>query len=959
MKFWDVVLITASSERQAELYRDEIQRRSLSGMLPGETQFLVVPDPAGRRVGSGGATINALGVLGKDREWWSQHKALLVHSGGDSRRLPQYSPGGKLFGVLPSRTQPRGTTTVFDETMMLSTPWAEHIPNGLLVASGDVVLKFDANHVQWDRPGVTGVAMRLEAETGSHHGVYVVGEREEVYTFLQKPSPSEVKAAGGMLEDGRVAVDIGLLRFDAAMTAELTELAAFKTLPAVDLYDQITRGLTGQWKPESNTGLFWRELERILRSHDRPVGFHCSVVEGEFIHAGTTRSFRSIAAGSGGVLDSVISGTCKVGHDAVILECDLSGPVYASRGAILHGLTGLTGTVEVPEDTVVHQLPVEQPDGSGWVIRAYGVEDNPKLAIEKATWFNRPILETLERLKLRVDEIWGAGEEQTLWNAALFPVTSPDDAWLCARWMMGYASVYDLNRWRSARRLSLAESARWADGKALAEARSHRLQGIWHDTAVELAESGADLRPLLANLPGLGPAAAAGRSLRARAEELRKGNPEDLTHAACHFMQATRLLERGGFDQEARSAESEAFACIQEAVRKGVSDDAGPVPSHWKYERVHVSAPPRIDLGGGWSDTPPFCFDWGGTVLNCALEIDGTYPIETEIQRIDEPVIRCFADTQAGAAEYRTAEDLTEPCGPGSVFSIPRAAMQLHGIPVEGRSLSETLTSLGGGLEIRCHVQLPIGSGLGTSSILAATVIRALAVMSGRTLGDHALSEAVMQLEQRMTTGGGWQDQAGGIFPGAKLLITGPGLRQRIRVQPVAWSDERQSEFCQHMVLYNTSIQRMAKDLLRQVVSRYLARETATIQVLHSIKTLAVEMSYAMVEGDWKHLGELLNRHWQLNQILDPNTANAPINAILDRARPYIHGAKLAGAGGGGFLMLLARDPEAAAALRTVLEREAPERGGVVSYRIASEGLRVHAGGEAMDGEKPLVRVEI
>ncbi len=107
----------------------------------------------------------------------------------------------------------------------------------------------------------------------------------------------------------------------------------------------------------------------------------------------------------------------------------------------------------------------------------------------------------------------------------------------------------------------------------------------------------------------------------------------------------------------------------------------------------------------------------------------------------------------------------------------------------------------------------------------------------------------------------------------------------------------------------------MAKDLLRQVVARYLARETATIQVLHSIKTLAMEMSYAMAEGDWKHLGELLDRHWQLNQVLDPNTANAPINAILDRARPYIHGAKLAGAGGGGFLMLLARDPEAASGI--------------------------------------------
>jgi fucokinase len=168
-------------------------------------------------------------------------------------------------------------------------------------------------------------------------------------------------------------------------------------------------------------------------------------------------------------------------------------------------------------------------------------------------------------------------------------------------------------------------------------------------------------------------------------------------------------------------------------------------------------------------------------------------------------------------------------------------------------------------------------------------------------------------------------------------------LRQRIRVQPVTWTEARRAEFCQHMVLYNTGIQRVAKDLLRQVVSRYLARETATIQVLHSIKTLAVEMSYAMAEGDWKHLGELLDRHWQLNQVLDPHTANAPINAILERARPFIYGAKLAGAGGGGFLMLLARTKEAAGALRAALSHEA---GAVVPYRIAEEGLRVQTHGD-------------
>ena len=945
MKHWDVVIITASSERQAEVYRDEIERRRLSGMVPVETEFLVVPDPGDRRAGSGGATIHALGVLGKDRAWWNAHRTLLIHSGGDSRRLPQYSPGGKLFGVLPSRTRPRATTTVFDETMQLSGAWAARIPNGLLVAAGDVVLRFDAGQVRWDRPGVTGVAMRLAMEIGSHHGVYVVGAGGQVYTFLQKPTAAEVKSAGGILEDGRVAVDIGLLRFDAELAASLTELAECKPLAALDLYDQFTRGLTGEWTPDLDAGPFWRKLAAILHDAERPTQFHCSVVDGEFIHAGTTRSFRELATGLGGVLDSAIGGECKAGHESVILECDLDGSVYASRGAILHGLTGLSGPVEVPEDTVVHQLPVDDGGINGWVIRAYGVEDDPKQTLKKATWFNRPILETLALLGLSREEVWPAGDEPTLWSAALFPVTTADEAWACARWMMGYASGYDAARWRSTRRLSLARSAQCADAKVQAEARNHRLQGIWQDTAFELAEQGADLRPLLANLPGLASAAAVGRSLIAHARELSKASPENLTQAASHLMQASRLLGCAGFEHEAAAAEADAFRRIQDAVREGAAAQQASAPTPWRFDRVHVSAPPRIDLGGGWSDTPPFCFDWGGTVLNCALEINGGYPIETEIQRIAEPLIRCRVDGHGQVAEYRTTEELLEPCGPGSLFSIPRAALQLHGLAVKGQRLESTLRALGGGLEIRSQVRLPIGSGLGTSSILSATVMRALAAISGQQQSDHALSEVVMQLEQRMTTGGGWQDQAGGIFAGAKLLITGPGLVQRIRVQPVVCTDERLEEFCDRLLLFDTGIQRMAKGLLQQVVSRYLARETATIQVLHSIKTLAVEMSYALAEGDWPHLGALLDRHWKLNKVLDPNTANAPINAILDQARPWIHGAKLAGAGGGGFLMLLARDPDAAAALRGVLSaHRAAGQGAFVSYRIAREGLRVKTG---------------
>jgi fucokinase len=165
-------------------------------------------------------------------------------------------------------------------------------------------------------------------------------------------------------------------------------------------------------------------------------------------------------------------------------------------------------------------------------------------------------------------------------------------------------------------------------------------------------------------------------------------------------------------------------------------------------------------------------------------------------------------------------------------------------------------------------------------------------------------------------------------------VTSGPGLRQRLRVEPIRWSAEREREFSQRLVLYNTGIQRMAKNLLRQVVARYLAREGDTVQALHGIKTLATEMAFAMRDGEWDYLGDLLDRHWRLNQILDPHTTNAPIDNLLARVRPFVSGAKLAGAGGGGYLILLARDPEAAAALRR-------ELGEVESAAIAEQGLRV------------------
>ncbi|QOY87376.1 bifunctional fucokinase/fucose-1-phosphate guanylyltransferase [Paludibaculum fermentans] len=979
--WWDAVVVTAGSARQAEKYSEEIVRRRMEGRLPAGVLYLTAPDLDDSRLGSGGATLNALRILAeatlvqeqpwKDslESWWGRRRVLIIQGGGDPRRLPQYALSGRLFAPLPAHTPWGGPSTAFDEILASSTAWAARIRSGLVVCAGDVLIDLDDSALSWDRPGIRGAAIIQPAERAAEHGVYSIDESGRVYAFLSKPTRAEMAAAGALTPDGQAAIDTGLLAFDAAACARLSELAGVRysfgrwladqgiltaiggERPFIDLYQHVTTSLTGQWAPAANAPAALRHLALALQG----LPFHCSLVPGRLQHIGSDGALQGVAlrdAGLAGVysgqrrtgsiaasgvesagvvVDSVFSAGCRLDSGAMAIECNLDVPVRAAQGAVLRGLTGLSSAIEIPEGVIVHQIPVTRAGGASCVVfQVYGVADHPERLITNgsATWFGRPMGQVLADLELDTELVWadvpvGA---RSLWNAGLFGCSDLESAWTCAQWLMGlHPPGFSAVGWKAMAKLSLEASEQRADAAALAEARVARMQTGWRRTAMELARDGSDIRPMLALSPGIPALAATGRALCADALSLEDGK---LTEAASRHFQASLFLGQAGLAEEAGQAHAAAFRCVRSAVE--AATPAGGVPLltdvEPRYREVRVAAPPRIDLGGGWSDTPPFCFDWGGTVLNMSLALDGRYPIRTSVRVLDEPVVRCFAD--GALVEYQSVDEVRQPPAPGDPFSIPRVALRMLGWN-------------GLGLEIRTSVDLPMGSGLGTSSILAATVLRALAELAGHTPSDAELSDQVMTLEQRMTTGGGWQDQAGGIFPGAKLISTGPGLRQRLRVQPVGWSAERQQEFQRRFVLHYTGIRRIAKGLLTQVVGGYLAREVAVVQVLHSIKTLAVEMAYALREGEWGYLGELMQRHWLLNQQLDPHTTNAPINQMLGELQPYLAGAKLAGAGGGGFLMLLAKDEEAAGQVRALLGGVG---GRVYEYEIAEEGLRVERG---------------
>lgn len=108
-----------------------------------------------------------------------------------------------------------------------------------------------------------------------------------------------------------------------------------------------------------------------------------------------------------------------------------------------------------------------------------------------------------------------------------------------------------------------------------------------------------------------------------------------------------------------------------------------------------------------------------------------------------------------------------------------------------------------------------VGSGAATLQVL------------GQEPGHAALIARTSLLEQRMTSGGGWQDQVGGITPGVKLIRTQPGLEQIPRLQWSVFGGAGQtSQVLQNrLLLYFTGQERLAKNILQNVVGRYLARE--------------------------------------------------------------------------------------------------------------------------------------
>ena len=223
-------------------------------------------------------------------------------------------------------------------------------------------------------------------------------------------------------------------------------------------------------------------------------------------------------------------------------------------------------------------------------------------------------------------------------------------------------------------------------------------------------------------------------------------------------------------------------------------------------------------------------------------------------------------------------------------------------------------------------------------SVILAVINRVL----GRALSQTELFHGVLRLEQKLTTGGGWQDQIGGSVGGLKLITTEPRMvpDATIRYVPADVLDPHQNGG--QTLLYYTGITRLAKNILQQVVGRYLDRDREAMRVLRGLHEIAPQVAEALARKDLAEFGALIDQVWDLNKRLDPDSSNAQIEEMLARVRPWIHGAKLLGAGGGGFLLLICRSAEDAAQVRSQLQDHPPnDRARFFDFAVSRDGLGV------------------
>ncbi len=358
--------------------------------------------------------------------------------------------------------------------------------------------------------------------------------------------------------------------------------------------------------------------------------------------------------------------------------------------------------------------------------------------------------------------------------------------------------------------------------------------------------------------------------------------------------------------------EKKSFSCVREMVIDGtVTNSFSDFTPNIRQEKVEVNLPLRINWGGTWTDTPPYCLENGGAVVNAAININGVPPVHVVLEKVAGPRVILEYSDSGYRREYENINELSNLSDPLDPFILLKSSLAVCGlIQISGLKPSPDIFKiLHGGIYLSAGVVgIPKGSGLGTSSILLAACVKGISDFIGCELTQAELYRRVLLAEQMMNTGGGWQDQAGGLTEGIKLIFSGPGYKQEIKcdvlMAPKAFLLELNTRFC----LVYSGQRRVGKTILREIMGGYIRSDPVFLDALSEIYSLAIKMKDNIESGNTKDFIDNLNSQTDITCKLDTGYINERIKSIFDVCADMTAGKMICGAGGGGFIQFILKE---------------------------------------------------
>ena len=824
-------------------------------------EYFCTCDPIGHRLGSGGGTT---WLLQQAADWLGGERCIILHAGGQSKRLPSYAVSGKILAPIPVFRWERGqrlSQTLLDLQLPLYERMMEAAPKRLrtMIVSGDVYIRAAERIGAIPDADVVCYGLWLDASIAKDHGVFVSDRRTPnvLKMMLQKPSTERLSA---LLKDHFYLTDIGIwLLSDRALEllrkrSENSENSTFP-LKEYDLYSEFGCALGTQPAIDDP------ELGALSVAIVPLPG-------GEFYHFGTSRE----------MISSTLAIQNIVNDQREIMHHDRKPhPSIFTQNAVTH-----------------YQFTPE----------------NQNIWIENS--FIGP------RWRLTRDHVI-TGVPENDWEISLEPGE-------CIDVVPVGEGDYEVRRYHIDDAVNSNEVAQRANLRRLFAQRNTFRQENWRAMARNWQHSvfyQLDLDD-------------AAREFEKMKIELPPVLPDDAPLM-------TRI-----HDAMFRQESTHAFSLLREGLTADVvAQKQQPRMSVYQDQIVWGRSPVRIDLAGGWTDTPPYCLMEGGSVVNIAIELNGQPPLQAYVRPSKEYRI-VLRSIDLGASEVvETYEQLGDFMHVGSPFSIPKAALALAGfLPRFSAevfpSLKAQLEAFGGGIELTLLSAVPAGSGLGTSSILAATVLGAVSDFCSLAWDKNEIGRRTLVLEQLLTTGGGWQDQFGGVLGGVKLLETTRGFEQNPVVRWLPDDVFTQPEYQSCHLLYYTGVTRTAKKILAEIVRRMFLNQHEQLLMLRAMKAHALDMYEAIQRNDFAEMGRLVRKTWQQNQLIDSGTNPDAVRRITDLIDDLCLGYKLPGAGGGGYLYMVAKDPEAAARVKQIIQQsEQNPNARFVDMTLSKKGLQI------------------